>query len=169
MRNYDEYRKQNTESVKLFVDAKIGNTEAFADEKALSPYLDINIKDHKGYSPLMYAAYYNHIDLVKWLITNGADVESPDRGGNTILMGVAFKGHIEVAQHLIRAGADVSATNLIGMNALQFAQMFGRHDMAVLLDGAQEGFFRRTIQQVRLWGFYIAQKLQSKKEITNGL
>lgn len=169
MRNYDDYRQQHTETVALFGYAKLGDVEGFQDEKELAPSFDINIKDHKGYSSLMYAAYYNHIDLVKWLIANGADVESPDRGGNTILMGVAFKGHIEVAQLLIKAGADVNVTNLIGMNALQYAQMFGRHDMAVLLDGAQAGFFRRKLQQMRLWRFYITQKLQNKKEMANGL
>jgi len=164
MRSYDEYLQQNPSEVTIFEHARAGNLAALNQVLEKSPSLDINLKDHKGYSALMYAAYHGHHDLVLSLIAQGADVESPDKGGSTILMGVAFKGHTEIAQALIEAGADIHTTNFVGMTALQFAQMFGRTEIAALLSQQRPGYFARKIEQLRIWGYYFCQKLQSKKE-----
>ena len=48
-------------------------------------------------------------------------------------MGAAFKGHLEMVERLVRAGADTTARNESGMNAAEFAAMFGRADVVELL------------------------------------
>ncbi|MBS1970147.1 MAG: ankyrin repeat domain-containing protein [Bdellovibrionales bacterium] len=164
MRSYDEYIQQNPQDVQLFEYARTGNLLAVRKELAENHSLDINLKDHKGYSALMYAAYNGHKDLVITLIAQGADIESPDKGGSTILMGVAFKGHTEIAEILIEAGADIHATNFTGMTALQFAQMFGRNEIIALLSQHEPGYFTRKYDQLRTWGYYLSQKLQFNKE-----
>ena len=35
-------------------------------------------QDCLGRTPLMYAVYYNQIDIVRWLLKNGADANSCD-------------------------------------------------------------------------------------------
>ena len=62
------------------------------------------------------------------------------------------------------AGADVHATNFTGMNALQFAQMFGRNEIIALLSQREPGYFTRKFDQLRTWGYYLSQKLQFNKE-----
>lgn len=159
MRSYDEYLKQNPDETTLFKHARDGNLEALKHAKDENPSLDLNLKDHKGYSALMYAAYFNHLDMVKWLIAQNVDVNSFDKGGNSVLMGVAFKGYSDVAQTLIKAGADTEATNFAGMTALQFAQMFGRSEVIELLSATKPNFFKRKTQQLLTWGFYLKQKI----------
>ncbi len=167
MRSYDEYIQQNPQEVRLFEYARTGNLLAVRQELVQDHSLDINLKDHKGYSALMYAAYNGHRDLVIALIAQGADVESADKGGNTILMGLAFKGHADIAEILIEAGADIHATNFTGMTALQFAQMFGRDGVIALLSQHKPGYFTRKFDQLRTWGQYLSQKLQINKETSS--
>nr|BFD58565.1 ankyrin repeat domain-containing protein [Bdellovibrio sp. CKG001]BFD61993.1 ankyrin repeat domain-containing protein [Bdellovibrio sp. HM001] len=92
-----------------------------------------NLRNHKGHSLLMLAAYNGHLALVSLLISCHADVDSRDDSGNTILMGAAFKGHKQIVQQLLRAGADPHAVNPKGQTALTFAEAFGRHEVAALL------------------------------------
>lgn len=55
-------------------------------ENAKHPHLDVSI-DAKGLNneetALHYAVSYRHIDIVKWLIDKGANVEAKDKSGNT--------------------------------------------------------------------------------------
>src|SRR5580658_8631174 len=108
-----------------------------ADLETLSVYLrgggDPQVKNHKGHSLLMLAAYHGHEKLVELLIEAMADVNSLDENGNTILMGVAFKGHMAVAWRLLLAGADPQIRNSLGQTALSYAQLFGREGVANLL------------------------------------
>jgi hypothetical protein len=96
---------------------------------ATIPAAAVNIKNEKGYSPLMLAAYHGHSLACELLLAKGADANSVDLAGNSILMGVAFKGHLEIAQILIENGADISYRNSKNQNALHFAQLFGRSDV----------------------------------------
>ena len=52
---------------------------------------EIDVKDSKGHSALMLAAYNGHQETVKLLLDRGADPNSLDLSGNTILMGLLSK------------------------------------------------------------------------------
>lgn len=108
----------------------------------LSAGLPPNLKDLKGNSLLMLAAYHGHADLAHQLLEAGARVDEPNDRGQTPLGGVAFKGYTDVAEVLIRAGADLEANNGAGMTPLMFAAMFGRHAMVSLLE--REGASRKA-------------------------
>lgn len=155
MRSYDEYLQQNPNEVTIFEYARTGNLEEMNQALEKSPSLDINLKDHKGYSALMYAAYNGHTNLVLSLIAQGANIESPDKGGRTVLMGVAYKGHVDIAQVLIEAGADIDATNFVGMTAMQFAQMFGRTEVAALLSQKRVSYIARVLEPLRAWFLHL--------------
>lgn len=123
MSNWEDYKKTMRDS-RYFDSARAGLIEDFAGVS----FGDINVRDAKGHSYLMLAAYNGHLELCALLLDKGADPNSTDHSGNSILMGVAFKGHAEIAGLLIDRGADLWRRNPKGQTALDFAKMFGRAD-----------------------------------------
>ena len=59
--------------------------------------------------------------LVKYLISQGADVHAKSYGGSTPLHWAAYSGNVESARLLVSKGADVNAKNLRDVTALLFA------------------------------------------------
>ena len=53
-----------------------------------------------GWTALMVAARYGHLEVVKVLLAKGADVNAKDNAGNTALMVAAKYGHPEVVKIL---------------------------------------------------------------------
>ncbi|WP_179947513.1 ankyrin repeat domain-containing protein, partial [Wolbachia endosymbiont of Cylisticus convexus] len=41
----------------------------------------VNMKDSSGWAPLHYAVYYNALDVVKFLVNKGADINAKDKNG----------------------------------------------------------------------------------------
>ena len=46
--------------------------------------IDVNKKDERGKTPLMYAILFKQTEIVAYLIRNGADYRAEDSRGNTI-------------------------------------------------------------------------------------
>jgi hypothetical protein len=92
----------NVEIVNKYLDNKIGN-----GNKALGFAKDINIVKlliEKGkviysYDAMRNAAYENHIDIIKYLISKGAR-------SNNALPGAAYTGNIELVKYLLTQGAN---------------------------------------------------------------
>src|SRR5690554_2316931 len=78
----------------LFRTVRAGDVHRIAGllERRLVP----NLRDSKGDSLLMLAAYHGHAELVSVLLRHGADTELVNDRGQTPLAGAAFKGHTEV-------------------------------------------------------------------------
>jgi len=93
----------------------------------------VHIRDQRGSTPLILAAYYNHGPIVQSLLAHGAAIDEIDGVGNTALMGVCFKGYVEIAEQLMKAGANVNTTNAMGASCLIFAITFNQTEIARLL------------------------------------
>jgi ankyrin repeat protein len=93
----------------------------------------IDDRDHRGYSPLMLAAYAGHGEAFDLLLSRGADPNTADLAGNTVLMGAAFRGFLPIVAALLAAGADATAINHGGLDARGFARNFGRAEVLELL------------------------------------
>ncbi len=105
--------------------AKLGRTDLIAP--LVRAGVDVNGRDSRGFTPLILAAYNDHLDTVEALIAAKADACLPDRDqGNTAQMGVAFKGYDAIAARLRKAGCDVNARNKAGQTAMMMAALFGR-------------------------------------------
>lgn len=78
--------------------------------------IDVNSQDPAdGYGALFVAAEEGHVDLVAWLVRNGADVERVDSEGRTPLFAAAVANQGEVVEFLIReAGAKADVKNKAG-------------------------------------------------------
>jgi ankyrin repeat protein len=51
---------------------------------------DINTRSNKGVTPLMYAVKYRHLTMVKWLVKNGAIVNSVDNFNQNAMSYISF-------------------------------------------------------------------------------
>ena len=80
-----------------------------------------------GWTPLMYAAHYGHVAVVRVLIEAGCDVEQREwKDQRTALMMAASNGHTKCMELLIHAGkADIRATDTNGKDAAYYAKTHG--------------------------------------------
>lgn len=102
-------------------------------DRMISAGLPANLRDHKGQSLLMLAAYHGHADTVDTLLKRGAKPDLRNDRGQTPLGGAAFKGHDEVVRLLLAAGADARADQGFGVTAAMYATMFGRFSTARII------------------------------------
>lgn len=91
---------------------------------------NLDIQDKKGYTPLIFAAYYGHEKLVSLLLKNNANPCLKDSRGNTALMGAIFKGNVKVAYKLMKSSCTISQKNNAKQTALMYASLFGRKEIA---------------------------------------
>ncbi|MBI3395869.1 MAG: ankyrin repeat domain-containing protein, partial [Spirochaetia bacterium] len=87
----------------------------------------------KHETPLMKAAAFGKIDVIRYLIEHGADVDARDTEGSTPVMYAAATGEREALRLLLDHGADIGKTNDLNWNALMQACFRGRYDAAELL------------------------------------
>jgi hypothetical protein len=156
MRNWHDYKKT------MLTPETLGQAAQTNDLLALARLLEagaaINEKDARGYSPLMLAVYAGNREAAEMLLRRGADPQATDLGGNSILMGAAFKGHLDLVRRLLQAGVDVEARNHAGLTALDFANTFGRVEVAEFLKALSQkqepvnrvvGFFKILMGRIR--------------------
>jgi ankyrin repeat protein len=96
----------------------------------------VDVRDSRGFTALILAAYDDQLAAVDLLLDRGADPCATDLNGNTALMGVVFKNELEIAKRLV-ARCDVNARNHQGQTAAMMAALFGHADLVRLL--AQHG------------------------------
>jgi ankyrin repeat protein len=102
-----------SDATNLFIQAGDGN---LAFVQANLPALGLNHSDENGYTCLHAAASYAHMDMLRWLVEQGADVNVADSDGDTPLHHCEKQ---EVAAYLISAGADHQRKNGEGKMPMQ--------------------------------------------------
>ncbi len=115
----------------LFAASRQGNVPVLKEIFGLRDNLDV--RDEKGYTPLIIAVYNGQMEASAALIEAGANLDAADGSGNNALMGACFKGHTEIAALLIEKGASVNARHGNNGTALMFAAMFNRLEIIDLL------------------------------------
>lgn len=85
---------------------------------------DINSFDDIGKTPLHYAVAFERVEVARYLIEQGADVNAHDEStiGNTPLGEVAGSCSLRIAQLLIEAGADPTIPGWMQLTALYKAE-----------------------------------------------
>lgn len=93
-----------------------------------------------GCTALMLAAARNQQDVVRLLLSSGANPNQADEGGGTALIYASWKGHLDIVRILLEAGADVNATTRDGRTSIIVAKSSGHEEVAKLLKsyGAQK-------------------------------
>ncbi|GLT42369.1 hypothetical protein SLA2020_163720 [Shorea laevis] len=97
--------------------------------------LNVDIKEKKyGLTSLHLATIENSFPVARYLVENGANVNTADRAGNTPLLYAATLGSKTLVRMLITKGADVKAESRFG-TPLHAASADGREDnVQVLLE-----------------------------------
>jgi ankyrin repeat protein/L-ascorbate metabolism protein UlaG (beta-lactamase superfamily) len=94
----------------------------------------VDDRDREGTTPLHNAAWRGNLDVVRYLIEQGASINAlMNGGGNTPLHNAASTGNIEVVRALLDAGAQVDCRTVWGATPLQWAARQGGEDVVQLL------------------------------------
>ena len=94
-----------------------------------------NCNDNDGYrnTPLIYAAMYGNVEVVRVLLEGGANVDRADAYRDTALHWAAFYGHLDVCRLLLDWGAKVDRLNWWQNTALHWAAGWGHLSVVKLL------------------------------------
>jgi ankyrin repeat protein len=86
------------------------------------------------FSPLMWAAEENNIEMMTLLLDNGADPNLRNRRGMSALLLAAKNGHVDAVKLLLDRGADVEC-DAQGVTPLHAAVAYGHLDAVRLILG----------------------------------
>ncbi|KAM9735295.1 histone-lysine N-methyltransferase EHMT1 isoform 2-T2 [Menidia menidia] len=94
--------------------------------------IDINCQDDGGWTAMIWATEYKHVDQVKLLLSKGADISIRDKEENICLHWAAFSGSVEIAELLLNANCNLQVVNIHGDSPLHIAARENRLDCVTL-------------------------------------
>lgn len=87
----------------------------------------------RGDTPIHAATYWNHVDIVRLLIDNGADINRTNCWGATPLHYAVVCRYHDIAQMLLESGADPEAKTRSGMTPIEIARKVKDNNLVSLL------------------------------------
>lgn len=79
-------------------------------------------EENNGSTPLQLAARYGHLEVVKYLTTKGANINSEDASNNFSPLFLASReGHLKVVEYLVQTGANLESSEKGGCTPLHAA------------------------------------------------
>jgi len=94
-------------------------------------------KDNEGRTRLWFAAYNGQTDVVRALVSAGADVNTQPNDGISALSVASYKGYIDAVNVLLDKGARIEARDKEGRTSLLFAVASGYTDVVRALVSAR--------------------------------
>lgn len=105
----------------------------------------------RQWSPLHYAVFAGHGEVVDYLIEQGADIEARSTNGSSVLMMAIYEGRADLARKLIEKGADRTVKNDWGDGALDWAMRYNHLNIAKMVANPEE-FNIAVSQPKEKWG-----------------
>lgn len=123
-------------AARVFQYARMGHAEELAE--LFGQGLPANLRNDKGDSLLMLAAYNGQAAAARVILEAGGNPELANDRGQTPLAGAAFKGDADIVRLLLEHGAQVDGAQVDGAGdgtrtALMVAAMFDRTEIVALL------------------------------------
>lgn len=81
--------------------------------KSLITPQNINTKNESGFTPLHLAVLYSKIDIVKFLVLQGADTNAQRNDNKSILNSVKFFNNSEIIKCLVDAGSTLDTEEIV--------------------------------------------------------
>ncbi len=97
--------------------------------RSMQPYEDANWKNAIGEPLLVQAVENNDYEMVRLLLSHGAQTNYADHMDNTPLHMAANLGYKRIASLLLEHGADPASTNMLGETARQMAESKGHQEL----------------------------------------
>ena len=117
-------RARRTWSRQLLDAARVGDLARV--EQALQNGANVEATNYGGCTPLHWACWGGHLDVVQYLLTShAANLEATDNDGKTPLHFACEEGHLDVVQELAARGADLFVTDDYGKTPLHWAASEG--------------------------------------------
>ena len=113
------------------VHAAVKNQDLASLNQFISQGEPVNINDDKGASPLQYAAAYGYENIIRALLTSGANVNHLGREKYTPLHLAVINNNKDSVSILLNAGADTSIKNADGFTPYEAAALEHR-DQALM-------------------------------------
>lgn len=127
--------------VSIWQAAMTGNTAAV--EQHIRAETDINSKeDLSGSTPLMVATTFGQVEVARFLISEGADLDARNNSGGTALHVACFFCQPEIVELLLNAGADPNQFNNWQLTPLEVATSE--------FDAELEGVYRHSYGSLNL-------------------
>ncbi|HEX5784693.1 MAG TPA: ankyrin repeat domain-containing protein [Burkholderiaceae bacterium] len=104
-----------------------------ADFLARHPKFNVDQRNPKDETPLMYAVLKGHTDVARALVERGADVNKPGWAPLHYAATYAGKGAVEQVQWLLDNHAYIDAESPNGTTPLMMAAQYGSEDVVTLL------------------------------------
>lgn len=110
---------------------KLDRVEALAEDDPGR----VNAFSHDGFTPIGLAAFFGRVDVVRYLLSTGAEVNAVSKNRMRVMpLHSAVAGrHLSIARMLIEHGADVNVAQQDGFTPLHGAAQNGQEEMVTLL------------------------------------
>nr|XP_054757410.1 ankyrin repeat domain-containing protein 65-like [Lytechinus pictus] len=93
----------------------------------------LSLPDPDGEKLIHISSQGGHLDIVKYLVRHGVEIEDKDRRGNSPLHHAAYGGHLDVVEYLVGQGALVEKIDWLGKTPVQIASSGGHQDVVEFL------------------------------------
>jgi uncharacterized protein len=104
-----------------------------AIQSLLKQRLDVNTPDVDGMTPLHWAAHWDELEILKLLLSAGANAKAANRYGVTPLHEASLVANVAMMELLLKAGANPNATYGSGESPLMTAARTGHVNAVKLL------------------------------------
>ena len=93
-------------------------------QEAVAAGADVNMvsQDTNRRTPVHWAADFGQLEVMKYLVSQGAKFDTPDNFGITPLLAAVYEKHDAVVEYLCSLGANLSARGPDGMTPLEAAE-----------------------------------------------
>lgn len=108
--------RNTQQELSIFTDIQKSNLSAV--EKYIHENKDIELKNHRDETLLMYAIYQKKWNIAKQLIQAGADVNAQDQSQNSPFLYAGAEGYLEIVKLALAHQADFKRYNRYGGTAL---------------------------------------------------
>jgi ankyrin repeat protein len=103
-------------------------------KSAIGQGAHVDYKGRAGFTPLNAAARQGNLEVVKYLVEHGADIDKSDNNRDkTPLLAASFKGHFDIVKYLVEKGAKVNAQSINGFTPLHDAAYVGNFEIVKYL------------------------------------
>eukprot|EP01114_Cavostelium_apophysatum_P010140 TRINITY_DN235_c0_g1_i1.p1 TRINITY_DN235_c0_g1~~TRINITY_DN235_c0_g1_i1.p1 ORF type:complete len:124 (+),score=43.35 TRINITY_DN235_c0_g1_i1:88-459(+) len=91
----------------------LNNVKEFVEKDKMS----VNLEQSNKRTPLHWAADFNQVKVMEYLLSKGAKINAKDNYGITPLLAAVYENHFDAVKFLLEKGADASVKGPDGNTA----------------------------------------------------